>query len=226
MSIIAVLDDEPDIVELITVHLKNAHHEVHPFYHPDDLLGFLEKQNIDLLILDLMLPDKDGLEVCKLIRNNEATSDMGIIMLTAKGEELDRVLGLELGADDYMTKPFSPKELLARVKAVLRRKLTGSSSNAIRTLHTDLVINLDTHEVILKDEVLNLTTAEFRILELLSEKPGRVYNRDQILSHLWGNDKAVIDRTIDVHIRHLRSKLQDQADLIQSVRGVGYKLKK
>ncbi len=226
MSKIAILDDEPDIVELISLHLKNAHHEVSEFLHPTELFAYLEKNAIDLLVLDLMLPDTDGLEVCKRIRNQENLSDIAIIMLTAKGDELDRVLGLELGADDYMTKPFSPKELLARVKAVLRRKTLPNRTTSRRSIGENMDIDIDAHEVRLEGSVLDLTSSEFKILELLSGRPGWVFSRDQILSHLWGEDKAVIDRTIDVHIRHLREKLGHYADLIQSVRGVGYKLKK
>lgn len=226
MSVIAVLDDESDILDLVSLHLKNAHHEVFSFLHPHELLSFLDNKNLDLLLLDLMLPDTDGLEVCKQIRRDHRHADMGIIILSAKSDELDRVLGLELGADDYVTKPFSPQELMARVKAVLRRKHPSTGQETVRDLGMQVVLNLDTHEASMSGEILSLTTAEFRILELLSEKPGWVYSRDQILTHLWGQEKAVIDRTVDVHIRHLRAKLGDRADLIQSIRGVGYKLKK
>lgn len=225
MSKIVILDDEPDILELISLNLKQAHHDVKEFLHPKDLLDYIKTHPVDLLILDLMLPDIDGLEVCKIIRNNTKISDTPIIMLSAKNNELDKVLGLKLGADDYMTKPFSPKELLARIKTVLRRK-THRKIIRVRTLSSKIVINLDTHEVRSDNQILKLTGSEFKILELLSERPGWVYSRDKILNHLWSKEKAVIDRTIDVHILHLRKKLGDQADIIQSIRGVGYKLLK
>jgi two-component system phosphate regulon response regulator PhoB/two-component system alkaline phosphatase synthesis response regulator PhoP len=171
-----------------------------------------------------MLPDSDGFEICKFLRRDDECAAVPIIMLTARGDETDRVLGLELGADDYVTKPFSPKELVARVKAVLRRKLPAKEGGKVIEIGDILSLDLDKYEAYVEDKTIDLTTTEFRILQLLSSKPGRVFTRDQILDYLWGNEKAVLDRTIDVHVRHLRKKLAKAGSLIKNVRGVGYKL--
>ena len=223
---IAILEDEPDIAEMIALHLRKANFHTEVFLKPSDFWQYLEKKVPDLLVLDLMLPEQDGLEVCRNIRKNPKWAALGVIMLTAKGEEIDKVVGLELGADDYMTKPFSPKELAARIRAVLRRKGDKKSSEHIRTIDNFLNIDLQKHEVTVDDKIVKLTVAEFKILELLSSKRGWVFSRDQLLDYLWGQEKAVVDRTIDVHIRHLRTKLGDKAAaLIVNIRGVGYKLK-
>jgi two-component system phosphate regulon response regulator PhoB/two-component system alkaline phosphatase synthesis response regulator PhoP len=170
-----------------------------------------------------MLPDTDGLDICKELKKKDSSSSIPIIMLTAKGEETDKILGLELGADDYVTKPFSPKELVARVKAVLRRQSREEETKRIE-LPDKVVIDLEKYEVTSAGKKVDLTTTEFRILQLLASKKGFVYTRDHILDYLWGEEKAVIDRTIDVHIRHLREKLGKAARCIKNVRGVGYKL--
>ncbi|MGD8538116.1 MAG: response regulator [Candidatus Aminicenantes bacterium] len=222
-KLIAIIDDEPDIQELVSLHLSRAGFETQTFGDAKDFFRFLDSNKPDLVILDLMLPDADGLDVCKHLRKSDAYSQIPIIMLTAKGEETDRILGLELGADDYVTKPFSPRELVARVKAVLRREIkleVGEMQNIAG------IISIDPgkHEVKLKGEVIDLTTTEFRILQLLASKKGWVFSRDQILDYLWGQEKAVLDRTIDVHIKHLREKLGEAGYLIKNVRSVGYKL--
>jgi two-component system phosphate regulon response regulator PhoB/two-component system alkaline phosphatase synthesis response regulator PhoP len=222
-KLIAIIDDEPDIRELVSLHLKRAGFEAKTFEKADDFWRFLHLSKPDLIVLDLMLPDADGLDVCKLLRKNDSYSSIPIIMLTAKGEETDRVLGLELGADDYVTKPFSPRELVARVKAVLRREIKPEGGE-IQNIAGIIRIDPGKHEVKLKGEVIDLTSTEFRILHLLASKKGWVFSRDQILDHLWGQEKAVLDRTIDVHIKHLREKLGEAAHLIKNVRGVGYKL--
>ncbi len=221
-KIIALVEDEPDIVELISIHLEKAGYEVKSFLDGKSFYRFLEKKVPDLLVLDLMLPDIDGLEICKHIRKNDATASMSIIMLTAKSEEMDKILGLELGADDYVTKPFSPKELVARVKAVLRRHAPVKESKKLE-IH-DIVIDLEKYGVSQGGKQIDLTPTEFKILELLASKKGWVFTREQILDHLWGDEKAVIDRTVDVHIRHLREKLGTSAKMIKNIRGVGYKL--
>jgi len=221
---IAIIDDEPDILELVSLNLKKSgfrvkeYNEVEPFYRS------LRTEIPDLLILDLMMPDVDGFEVCKYLKNQEGFALIPIIMLTAKTEETDKVLGLELGADDYVTKPFSPRELVARVKAVLRRQGRKEKEPERITINNTLVIDLEKYEVELDRKKVDLTPTEFRILQLLATKKGRVQSRDQILSFLWGEDKYVIDRTIDVHIRHLREKLGDAAAVIKNVRGLGYKI--
>ena len=221
--LIAVVDDEPDILELVRLHLQRSSFQVQTFENAVPFLDFVQATKPDLVILDIMLPDADGLEVCKFLRGNPSLAAVPIIMLTARGDETDKILGLELGADDYVTKPFSPRELVARVKAVLRRKQEDIPESSQR-IGGDLILDPGKHQVILQGKNLPLTLTEFRILQLLATKPGWVYTRDQILDHLWGQEKAVVDRTIDVHIKHLREKLGTASHLIKNVRGVGYKL--
>ena len=222
---IAIVDDEPDIVELVSLHLKKAGFQTDSFLDGGSLLKSLDRHRPDLVILDLMLPDADGFEICKYLRSNKAFSSTPIIMLTAKSDEIDRVLGLELGADDYITKPFSVNELVARVKAVLRRKDHGEDVPRLE-IAGRLAIDLEKYEVRVDGRIIELTSTEFKILKFLALNPGRVFTRDQILDHLWGNEKVVVDRTIDVHIRNLREKLGEAAILIKNIRGVGYKLEK
>ncbi len=220
--VIAALDDEADILELLRVNLQKAGYRFEGFQEADDLFRYLTREKPALLVLDLMLPDTDGLEVCRQIRRMENLAGIPVIMLTAKGDESDKIVGLELGADDYVTKPFSVKELIARIHAVLRRPGGGEAARRIALGH--LVIDLDTFEVDAEGVKVELTATEFKILQLLASRPGRVFTRDQILDHLWGNEKAVIDRTVDVHIRNLREKLGPAASLIKNIRGVGYKI--
>ena len=221
-KLIAVVDDEPDIVELITHHLKKERFGVKEFYDGTSLLSYLNTTLPDLIILDLMLPEIDGLEVCRILKNNERTSSVPIIMLTAKGTETDRVVGLELGADDYMVKPFSPRELLARVKAVLRRVETKVEKPKLIKID-DLLIDSGKFEVKIRGRKIDLTITELRILTILAERPGWVFTRSQLLDRLWGEDKIVIGRTIDVHVTRLRKKLGELGRLIKSIRGIGYK---
>lgn len=222
-QLIAVVDDEPDILELLTLHLGRAGYRVEAFADASRFLRFLEKNRPDLVILDLMLPDIDGLEICKHMRRTESLAAVPIIMLTARGGETDKVLGLELGADDYISKPFSVQELAARVQAVLRRGTVRESDKIIK-LSESLIMDLDRHEVRLEGRPVDLTATEFRILELLGTRRGRVFSRNQILDYLWGHEKAVVDRTVDVHIRNLREKLGPAAALIKNIRSVGYKV--
>ena len=221
-KLIAVVDDEPDIVELITHHLKKERFGVKEFYDGTSLLSYLNTTLPDLIILDLMLPEIDGLEVCRILKNNERTSSVPIIMLTAKGTETDRVVGLELGADDYMVKPFSPRELLARVKAVLRRVETKVEKPKLIKIG-NLLIDSGRFEVTIKGRKIDLTITELRILTILAERPGWVFTRSQLLDRLWGDDKIVLERTIDVHVTQLRKKLRELGRLIKSIRGIGYK---
>ncbi|MBN1223013.1 MAG: response regulator [Candidatus Aminicenantes bacterium] len=222
-KLVVVIDDEPDIVELVSIHLKRAGFQVEGFFDGDTFLDFLARQIPDLVILDLMLPDADGFEICKYMKKKDEYAPIPIIMLTAKGEETDRVLGLELGADDYVTKPFSVKELVARVKAVMRRQMEADSSGII-SVGRILTIDSAKHEVLLEGKSIKLTSTEFRILQLLASKKGWVFSRDLILDHLWGQEKAVVDRTVDVHIKHLRGKLGPASRFIKNIRGVGYKI--
>lgn len=222
-DLVAIVDDEPDIIELVSVNLERAGYEVVGFGDAGGFFKALEKRLPDIVLLDLMLPDMDGLEICKALNSDDRWSSVPVIMLTARSGETDRVLGLELGADDYVTKPFSPRELVARVKAVLRRRTGEEETRKIR-IGTLLVIDSDRYEVRAKGRKVDLTPTEFRILRFLASHRGRVFTREQILDHLWGHEKAVIDRTVDVHIRNLREKLGKAASLIKNVRGVGYKI--
>jgi two-component system phosphate regulon response regulator PhoB/two-component system alkaline phosphatase synthesis response regulator PhoP len=220
--LIAALDDEADILELLRVNLQKAGFRFEGFQDAEALYRFLQRDKPDLILLDLMLPDIDGLDVCRYLRKTESLSSIPVIMLTARGDESDKILGLGLGADDYVTKPFSVKELIARIQAVLRRH---EQRDTVRQIALGpLVIDLDKHEVERGGQKIDLTATEFRILQLLASRRGRVFTRDQILDHLWGHEKAVVDRTIDVHIRNLREKLGPAASLIRNVRGVGYKV--
>ncbi len=220
---VTIVDDESDIIELITLHLTRAGIRSDGFLDAASFLSFLEESTTDLIILDLMLPDADGFDVCKDLRRNEKFSSIPIIMLTAKGEETDKILGLELGADDYVTKPFSPKELVARVKAVLRR---GEQEEEFKKLTVGGILELDLqkYRVSIQEKPVDLTSTEFKILKLLASKKGWVFSRAQILEYLWGHEKAVLDRTVDVHIRNLRQKLGKASNFIKNIRGVGYKL--
>ena len=220
--VIAALDDEADILELLKVNLQKAGYRFEGFQEADDLFRYLGRETPSLVLLDLMLPETDGLEVCRQIRRSERLAGIPVIMLTAKGDESDKVVGLELGADDYVTKPFSVKELVARIHAVLRRPPGGEAGPRIAV--GTLVIDLEKFEVTAGGAKVELTATEFKILQLLASRKGRVFSRDQILDFLWGSEKAVIDRTVDVHIRNLREKLGESASLIKNIRGVGYKL--
>lgn len=222
--LIAVVDDEPDILELVSLHLSRAGFSVRTFPDAGRFQKSLASSVPDLVILDLMLPDADGIDVCKDLKQDSRTTHVPVVMLTARGDELDRVLGLEIGADDYITKPFSPKELVARVKAVLRRHGRQETSESLE-LADGVVMDLNRYEVTARGRKLDLTTTEFKLLRILAERRGWVFSRDEILNRLWGEEKSVLDRTIDVHITNLRKKLGKAGSLIENVRGVGYKLR-
>lgn len=219
------VDDEADILELIAIHAQKAGFRIKTFSKAEPLLKALTAEIPDLLILDLMLPDLDGLEICKRLKKDERTAAIPILILTAKGDETDVVLGLELGADDYMVKPFSPKELLARVHAILRRpKATAAETGSKWKIGDILEIDERQHAVWVAGRKLEITATEFAILKVLVRNPGWVFSREQLLDKVWGDDKASLDRTIDVHVKNLRDKLGEAGRLIKSVRGVGYKL--
>jgi two-component system phosphate regulon response regulator PhoB/two-component system alkaline phosphatase synthesis response regulator PhoP len=224
-KLIFVVEDEPDILDLIALHLIKAGYEVKKFLEAAPMMKQLARQIPHLIILDLMLPDHDGVDVCKALKKNNKYTDIPLIMVTAKTDEFDVVLGLELGADDYIKKPFSPRELVARVKVVLRRyKRTASSTSQKINIDDLLIIDPEKFEVLVKDEKVHLTSTEFFILKMLAEKPGWVFSREKILDLLWGDEKDVFDRTVDVHIKNLRDKLGSAGKLIKNIRGVGYKL--
>ena len=221
-KLIALVDDEKDILTIVSYHLKRAGFTVKQFGNARGLLEFLSHTVPDLIILDLMLPDEDGVEICKRLKSSPKYSSIPIIMLTAKGSETDIVLGLEVGADDYIIKPFSPRELVARVKAVLRR-ISKTGDEYIR-IGKILEIDNRGYKVFVEGKEVNLTTTEFKILKILCEKKGWVYSREQILKSLWGEDKITLDRSVDVHIRNIRKKLDKASSFIKSIRGLGYKI--
>jgi two-component system phosphate regulon response regulator PhoB/two-component system alkaline phosphatase synthesis response regulator PhoP len=222
-KLIAIIDDEPDIVELVSLNLQKAGFSARGFANSESFLSFLNKQTPDLIILDLMLPDADGMEICKYLKKKDEWAAIPIIMLTAKAEETDKILGLELGADDYVTKPFSPRELVARVKVALRKQASPKTTAQI-TIGEDLLIDLEKYEVVADGKKIDLTSTEFKILQLLATNKGWVFTRDKILDYLWGKEKAVLDRTVDVHVKNLREKLGPTGQYIKNVRSIGYKL--
>ena len=224
-KLITIVEDEEDIVKLVSHHLKREGFKVKEFHNGRDFLSYIGSVVPDLAVLDIMLPGIDGLEICRILKNKSTTASVPIIMLTAKASEADVVVGLELGADDYIVKPFSPRELVARVKTVLRRTGTKESEDNIIKVGP-IIINTEKYEVSVDNEKVLLTTTEFKILEVLADGKGRVFTRDQLLKkkRLWGDDKLVYDRTIDVHIKNLREKLGPAGNMIKTVRSIGYKL--
>jgi len=222
---VAIVEDEADIAKLVSSHLEKQGFKVESHLTAASFLKSLPRQKPDLVLLDLMLPDADGLEICKLMKKNEEWQTIPVMILTAKGEETDKILGLELGADDYVTKPFSLKELTARIRAVLRRpKAEPEPASKKIEIGRELVIDLTRHQVNYQGNPIDLTSTEFKILSLLASRKGWVFTRDQILDDLWGQDKIVLDRTIDVHIKNLREKLGEASRFVKNIRGVGYKL--
>jgi len=221
---ILVVDDEPDIIELVSYNLKKAGYSVVSASDSEEALSQVRKDRFDLIVLDLMLPGIHGIELCRILRNNEKTAQISIIMLTAKGEETDKIRGLETGADDYMTKPFSPKELIARVKAVLRRSEERAAMGKKITLG-DLLINQETFTVLKRGVPLGLSATEFKLLLYLIQHRGRVFSRDQLLDAVWEDETFVESRTIDVHIRRLRTQIEDDPSnpvYVRTRRGIGY----
>ena len=221
---ILVIDDEKDLIELLSYNLGKEGYDVIAASDGQAGLDVVKKHRPDLVVLDVMMPGLDGLQVCQRLRADPRTGRVPIIMLTAKATETDRIVGLELGADDYVTKPFSPREVIARVKAVMRRSSQPTEDRQmIRS--GELVIDLTGHEVTFRGSRVPLTATEFRILEFLASRPGRVFSRDEIIDAALGNDTAVFDRTIDVHITAIRRKLGSGSDQIETVRGFGYKFR-
>lgn len=224
---ILVIEDEAHILELLRYNLEAQGYIVVLTDNGKEGLEKCRELSPDLLLLDLMLPDMDGIDICKKMKADEHLKNIPIIMLTAKSEEVDKILGLELGADDYITKPFSIRELLARIKVVLRRSKNDNEENEIIKFG-DITIDTEKHIVYKGNEILDLTLKEFELLKLLSKNRGKVLTRDYLLDKVWGYEYAGETRTVDVHIRHLRKKIEDDDKLpmyIETVRGIGYKLK-
>jgi two-component system alkaline phosphatase synthesis response regulator PhoP len=226
-SKVLIVDDEQDIVELVAYNLEKEGFKVLKAYNGEDALQTAQEKAPEVILLDLMLPGIQGLEVCKQLRENPKTTSISIIMLTAKGGEIDRILGLELGADDYIAKPFSVKELIARVKAVLRRIERRREADTSDILECKgLRIDLRSYEVTVDKRRLELSPMEFKLLKFFAQNPGRVYSREQILDKVWGDDSLVEPRTVDVHVRRLRAQMERSAkspNYIITVRSVGYK---
>jgi len=221
-ELIYILDDEPDILDLVDLSLSRAGFATSCFERADKLMAALSEALPQLLVLDLMLPDADGMQICRDLRADARYQNMPIVMLTARAGIHDRISGLEDGADDYVSKPFDASELVARIKAVLRR-MSWQKESRVFEIAPGLVLDLNRFEAALNGKRIDLTLTEFKLLQLLTKRPGWVYTRAQMLDYLWGNDKVVIDRTIDVHIKNLRDKIRPYDDNIRPVRGVGYK---
>ena len=223
---IVVIEDEADILEVLHYNLKREGYLVVTSRDGEEGYAKVRRENPDLVLLDLMLPGLDGLEICKRLQSDPVTAPIPVIMVTAKGEERDVVLGLQLGADDYVTKPFSPKELVARVKAVLRRgPLREQRTPGERIARGDLVVDVGKHQVSVAGESVTLTATEMRLLHFLAAHPGRVFSRDQLLSRAIGDHAVVIDRNIDVHVGAIRRKLGAEREYIETIRGVGYRFR-
>ena len=219
---ILVVDDEPDIIELVEFNLKQAGYAVSTATDGAEALKKARTQTPDLIILDVMVPEMDGFEICKTLRLDPVTAQLPIIMLTAKAAEIDRVLGLELGADDYLTKPFSPRELLLRVKKILARSQTEEKPKE-QLRYGDLLIDLPRHIASWRNKPIELTATEFKLLTVLAQRGGRVQSRDQLLRDVWEYDSLIDTRTVDTHMRRLREKVGPAAKHLDTVRGVGYR---
>lgn len=222
---ILVVDDENDILELIEHHLSKNGYRVNTASTGESALELIKGNDYDLIILDLMLPGIDGLDICKMIKADRKKSNIPVVMVTAKSEEADKVSGLEIGADHYVTKPFSPRELMAIVKATLRRGSNIKAEEDTVIERGALKIHTGRHEVFLNAKQIDLTNLEFKILVSLAKKPGWVMTRYQIVDSTRGEDISVTDRSVDVHIVSLRKKMENYADMIQTIRGVGYKFR-
>jgi len=218
-----VIEDDPDIVELLRYNLEREGFRVHVAGDGERGLDLAARNQPDLILLDLMLPGLAGLEVCRRLRALEETRGTPVLILTAKSEESDVVIGLEMGADDYLTKPFSPRELLARVRALLRRVQRGAEPGKTRIEVQGLVLDLTRHEVLNKGDLVPLTRAEFRLLWTLAQRPGRVYSRNELVDEITAGEALIVDRNVDVHVSAIRKKLGDASSVIATVRGVGYK---
>ena len=221
---ILVVDDEPDALEILGFKLKEAGFV--PLFARDGAraLTIARDERPALIVLDLMLPEVDGLEVCKILRRDAATSAIPILMLTARAAEMDRVLGLELGADDYVTKPFSPRELVLRIRKLLARAKAVDEPIALLRLG-ELEIDVPRHRVTIKGDAVELTATEFKLLEILARRRGRVQTRERLLQDVWGYDNPIDSRTVDTHMRRLREKIGETATCLETIRGVGYRFK-
>ena len=220
---ILVLEDEPDIRKTLEYNLSREGYKVISAASIEQAKTFIKSDTFSLFLLDLMLPDGSGLDLCKKLKGNSETESVPIIILTAKDDEIDKIVGLELGADDYVTKPFSVRELILRIKSVLKRGTLKKDIVEIERQFGGLKINPDSHEVFIDSKEIQLTALEFRLLKELVDKRGRVQSRDQLLTEVWGYSAEVTTRTVDTHIKRLREKLGSMGKYIQTIRGIGYK---
>ena len=220
---ILIIEDEPDIRKTLEYNISREGYEVICASSLSEGREKLESASFSLLLLDLMLPDGSGLDLCRELKQDKSLSSMPVIILTAKDDEVDKVVGFELGADDYVTKPFSVRELILRVKAVLKRGERKSDNMEVQRQFGELKIDVDSHEVFVNNEQVSLTALEFKLLRQLVDRRGRVQSRDQLLSDVWGYSSDVTTRTVDTHIKRLREKLGGMGKYVQTIRGVGYK---
>lgn len=222
---IMVVDDEKDVTELVAYHLKGRGFDVRALNDPNGSLGAARSFRPDLVILDVMMPDLNGLQICRLLRAEPELAKVPVIFLTAKVEEADRVQGLETGADDYICKPFSVKELGLRVQSILRRVSEGALPESPRKLQVgQILLDIDRHEAAVMGQPVELTATEFKLLHLLMERRGRVQTREHLLINVWNYETEIETRTVDTHVRRLREKLGSEADWIETIRGVGYRM--
>ena len=221
---IAVIEDEVDILEVINYNLSKEGFDVCSALDGEEGLALIKKEVPDLVLLDLMLPGLDGIEICRKLKTDYSTRSIPIIMVTAKGEESDIVLGLGMGADDYMVKPFRPRELIARIRSVLRRGDFIEEGEGLVSID-ELVIDINRHEVKLEEKKIALTAMEFKLLHFLASHPGQVFTRENLLNHVSSDDTFIIDRNIDVHIRSIRKKLNKHRELIETIHRVGYRFR-
>jgi two-component system, OmpR family, phosphate regulon response regulator PhoB len=220
---ILIVEDETDVADLLAHHLRQAGFSVEIAHNGREALQLIKNRSPTLIVLDLMLPEISGLDVCRLIRSDPRSSQVPIVILSAKSEEIDRVLGFELGADDYIVKPFSPREFVLRIKAILRRRLANRNSDNDYLQAGDLTLDRSRHEVKVADRLVECTATEFKLLTILMERQGRVQGRDRLLSDVWGYDSFIDTRTVDTHMRRLRDKLGPYGRWIETVRGFGYR---
>ena len=225
-SKVLIVEDDPDIVDILSYNLKQADLKVKSVPDGSSALAEVKRRLPDLILLDLMLPKVDGLEVCRLLKSDPETKNVPIIMITAKGEEVDRIVGLELGADDYIIKPFSPREVVLRVRSVLKRSVADFQKEITAKIEANgVIIDIDRRQVNYKGKSINLTATEFDLLSILAKTPGRVFTRNLLMDLVWGQDYYGVDRTVDTHMSRLRRKLGGGGKNLQTVHGIGYRFK-
>jgi DNA-binding response OmpR family regulator len=221
---ILIIDDEQDVIDLLSLHLRKAGFALSTATDGSTGLRLAREESPTLIILDLMLPKMPGLEICKVLKTDTSTRQIPVLMLTAKAEEIDRIVGLEFGADDYVTKPFSPRELVLRVNAILRRG-KGEAVEEKKLTIGQITVDLARHQVDVGGRPVRLTSVEFKLLSMLMRRQGRVQERDRLLNEVWGYESVIDTRTVDTHVRRLRKKLGKAADAIETVRGFGYRIR-